>query len=30
VAVSQTVSALLFVGLCGYAWVESTRRPRPQ
>ena len=28
VAVSQTVSALLFVGLCVYVWRESLRRTR--
>jgi hypothetical protein len=26
VGVSQTVSALLFVGLCVYVWFGSTRR----
>jgi putative OPT family oligopeptide transporter len=27
VGVSQTVSALLFVGLCAYVWLASSRRP---
>jgi hypothetical protein len=28
-AVSQTVSALLFAGLCAYLWLASVRREKP-